>query len=89
MIGITLSLAVPAIVIADSADNHFDPKGKLPSKYTVEFQQKLRSSLPFEDQRDFEEMKKGFIAAPKYREIMADTGHVAWSIGKYDFLLFN
>jgi len=84
---ISLSLAIPATTIAISAEKHFDAKGKLPSKYTVELQQKLRASLPFEDKRDFEEMKKGFIAAPDYREIMADAGHVAWSMGKYDFLL--
>jgi len=87
MMVVSLSLAVPATIIAASAEKHFDPKGKLPSKYTVELQQQLRSSLPFEDKRDFEEMKKGFIAAPKYRKIMADAGHVAWNMGKYDFLL--
>jgi hypothetical protein len=26
---------------------HFDPKGKLPSKFTVELQNNLRKSLPF------------------------------------------
>lgn len=72
---------------SDSSIKHFDPKGKMPSKYTIEHQQKLRQSMPFEDKQDFAEMKKGFIAAPKYREIMADAGHVAWSMGKYDFLL--
>ena len=43
--------------------------------------------MPFKDERDFDEQKKGFIAAPEYREIMAEAGHVAWSMGKYDFLL--
>ncbi len=67
--------------------SHFDKKGKPPSRYTIKFQKHQRSILPFEDKRDFEEMKRGFIAAPAYREIMADEGHVAWSMGKYDFLL--
>ncbi|MGW8224020.1 MAG: hypothetical protein ACWGP1_17870, partial [Syntrophobacteria bacterium] len=31
---------------------HFNPKGKLPSQYTIEKQQALRKSLPFEDKRD-------------------------------------
>ena len=66
---------------------HFSPKGKLPSKYTIEKQKALRASLPLSDTKDFEEQKQGFIAAPEYREIMAEAGHVAWSIGKYDFLL--
>lgn len=43
--------------------------------------------MTFKDERDFEEQKKGFIAEPEYREIMAEAGHVAWSMGKYDYLL--
>ena len=66
---------------------HFHPKGKLPSKYTIELQNGLRKTLPFEDKRDFEEAKKGFIAAPPYKKIMAEAGNVAWDMGSYDFLL--
>ena len=43
--------------------------------------------MVFTDKLDFEEQQKGVIAAPEYKEIMADEGHVAWSIGKYEFLL--
>ncbi len=66
---------------------HFDPKGKMPSKYTIELQDGLRKTLPFEDRRDFEEAQKGFLAAPAYRQIMAEAGNVAWNMGSYDFLL--
>jgi alkyl sulfatase BDS1-like metallo-beta-lactamase superfamily hydrolase len=66
---------------------HFDAKGKSPSSYTVELQNGLRKSLPFEDKRDFEESKRGFIAAPNYKSIMADAGNVAWDMGSYEFLL--
>ena len=66
---------------------HFHPKGKMPSKYTIELQNGLRKTLPFEDKRDFEEAKKGFIAAPPYKQIMADAGNVAWDMGSYEFLL--
>lgn len=66
---------------------HFHPKGKLPSKYTVELQNGLRKTLPFEDKRDFEEAKKGFIAAPAFKKIMAEAGNVAWDMGSYEFLL--
>ena len=86
--GATAALLLATLMTTTlAAPGHFDPKGKLPSTYTIERQTALRNSLPFEDQRDFEEMKKGFIAAPEYREIMADEGHVAWSMAKYDFLL--
>ena len=61
--------------------NHFDPKGKLPSRFTTELQNGLRKTLPFEDKRDFEEAKRGFIAAPPYKRIMADAGNVAWDMG--------
>ena len=41
---------------------------------TVEQQAVARASLPFEDKRDFEESKRGFIAAPAYREIKTTDG---------------
>jgi alkyl sulfatase BDS1-like metallo-beta-lactamase superfamily hydrolase len=66
---------------------HFDSKGKPPSSFTIELQNGLRKTLPFDDKRDFEEAKKGFIAAPAYKQIMADAGNVAWDMGSYDFLL--
>lgn len=82
-----VSAAGGGAVIKSDPSQHFHPKGKLPSKYTIELQNALRQSLPFEDERDFAEARKGFIAAPEYRQIMADAGHVAWDIGSYDWLL--
>jgi alkyl sulfatase BDS1-like metallo-beta-lactamase superfamily hydrolase len=66
---------------------HFHPKGKMPSKFTVELQNKWRQSLPFDDKKDFEEQKRGFIAAPDYKQIKAEAGHVAWDMGSYEWLL--
>jgi alkyl sulfatase BDS1-like metallo-beta-lactamase superfamily hydrolase len=66
---------------------HFDTKGKSPSAHTIEAQQGLRKSLPFEDERDFAEATKGFIAAPDYKQIMAEAGNVAWDMGSYEWLL--
>ena len=74
------------VVTADPSI-HFDSKGKSPSKFTVELQNGVRKSLPFEDKRDFEEAKKGFIAAPPYKQIMAEAGNVAWDMGSYEWLL--
>ncbi len=74
-------------VITSDPSKHFDPKGKMPSKYTLEMQNGFRKSLPFQDKRDFEEAKKGFIAAPSYKQIMAEAGNVAWDMGSYEFLL--
>jgi alkyl sulfatase BDS1-like metallo-beta-lactamase superfamily hydrolase len=66
---------------------HFHPKGRMPSKFTVDLQNGQRAALPFEDKRDFEEAQRGFIAAPPYRQIMAESGNVAWDMGSYDWLL--
>ncbi len=85
-VGIAVVL-MTAIVAMAAPPEHFDAKGKMPSEFTIEFQQEQRAALPFDDERDFEEMRKGFIAAPAYRQIMADAGNVAWDMGKYDFLL--
>jgi alkyl sulfatase BDS1-like metallo-beta-lactamase superfamily hydrolase len=75
-----------AIVKADPS-KHFDSKGKMPSKYTIELQKNLRATLPFSDKRDFEEAKKGFISAPPYKQIMAEAGNVAWDMDSYGWLL--
>lgn len=72
---------------SDQEHQHFHPKGKMPSKFTIELQKGLRATLPFEDQRDFEEAKRGFVAAPPYKQIMAEAGNVAWDMGAYEFLL--
>ncbi len=66
---------------------HFHPQGKMPSEHTRQLQQVQRDTLPFSDQRDFDEAKRGFIAAPPYKQIMADAGHVAWDMGSYEWLL--
>lgn len=69
------------------SDGHFHPLGKTPSSYTIDLRNKLKATLPFEDTRDFEEAKKGFIAAPPFKKIMADAGHIAWDMESYEFLL--
>ncbi|MCH9653275.1 MAG: MBL fold metallo-hydrolase [Planctomycetes bacterium] len=65
---------------------HFDKKGKPPSRHTIALHKEIQKSLPFNDRRDFEEFKRGFIAAPDYTQIKADDGQVAWDMGRYNFL---
>ena len=62
------------------AGKHFHPKGKLPSETTIALKKKQLARLPFEDERDFAEAKRGFIAAPSYNQIMAEAGNVAWDM---------
>ena len=56
--------AAPTAPAAAEAPKHFDPKGKPPSQFTIRGQQVLRQQLPFADERDFAEAKRGFVAAP-------------------------
>jgi alkyl sulfatase BDS1-like metallo-beta-lactamase superfamily hydrolase len=65
---------------------HFHPKGKPPSKYTLEIFEEAKQSLPFEDRQDFEEWERGYIAGREDLKIMADAGNVAWDMERYQFL---
>jgi len=76
-----------ASIVADSTSDHFDKKGKLPSSFTNAKWEELKNTLPFDDKRDFDEAKKGFIAKPDFTQIKNEAGAVVWDIGKYDFLL--
>jgi alkyl sulfatase BDS1-like metallo-beta-lactamase superfamily hydrolase len=67
-------------------NGHFHPKGKAPSEFTKEVLRKARASLPFADKRDFEEQQKGLIAPMEELKIMADAGHVAWDMERFQFL---
>jgi alkyl sulfatase BDS1-like metallo-beta-lactamase superfamily hydrolase len=78
--------SVDASTSAVLAPNHFHPKGKAPSSFTLKVFEEARATLPFADRQDFEEYKKGFIAAPDYMKIMSDAGTVAWDMERYEFL---
>jgi alkyl sulfatase BDS1-like metallo-beta-lactamase superfamily hydrolase len=72
---------------AEGEGGHYHPKGKLPSAHTKKVLKQARAKLPLSDRRDFDEQKKGFIAAPESRKIMADAGHAAWDMERYQFIL--
>ena len=93
--GTTLAVLGPLVLVAGAAHaqagsnepKHFDPKGTLPSTYTMELRKGVSATLPLADKRDFDEAKKGFIAAPDFMRIMADAGNVAWDMASYQWLL--
>jgi len=66
---------------------HFHPKGKPPSEHTLKVLKRAQDTLPFSDTRDFEEQKKGFIAAPDSWVIKGEEGNVVWDLERYRFLL--
>jgi alkyl sulfatase BDS1-like metallo-beta-lactamase superfamily hydrolase len=77
-------------VLSDSGaaeGKHFDPKGKQPSPFTIEMRREQEGFLPFEDKRDFDESKKGFLAAPDYKQIMSEAGNVGWDMESYEWLM--
>ena len=57
------------------------------SASTVSAQKVVRDSLPFSDRADFDEAKRGFIAAPDFRQIAKDGGGVSWNMDDWNFLL--
>ena len=84
---LSLSLSTCSVAFAQPAIPHFDGKGSLPSSYTQAVQTELRQNLPFEDERDFDESRRGFIVAPNYRQILGANQNVVWDMARYDFLL--
>ena len=66
---------------------HFHPKGKPPSGHTLKVLKQARDTLPFDDTRDFDEQKKGFIAEPDSWVIKGEEGNVVWDLERYKFLL--
>jgi alkyl sulfatase BDS1-like metallo-beta-lactamase superfamily hydrolase len=75
-----------AAIGAPAGLDHFDPKGKAPSKHTIEILDQARKSLPFADTRDFDENRKGLIAPMKQRQIPAEAGHMAWDMDQFNFI---
>jgi len=83
---------LPFAAVAEPANGtnlesaHFDPKGKLPSQFTIEILNEARETLPFSDTRDFDENRKGFIAPMTQRQIPAAAGHLAWDMDAFNFI---
>ena len=65
---------------------HFHPNGKPPSTFTREVLRQVGAGLPFADDKDFEEQRRGLIAPMTEMTIMADAGHVAWDMQQFRFL---
>jgi len=58
---------------------HFHPRGKAPSKFTLEVLHRARRSC-LADERGLDENKKGLIAPMPDLKIMVDAEHVAWDM---------
>jgi alkyl sulfatase BDS1-like metallo-beta-lactamase superfamily hydrolase len=72
-------LVQPALV--QSAKAAIDPKPA--SEFTMKANQQVLTTLPFNDQQDFEDAKRGFIAKPETLTIKDDKGNVVWDLEQY------
>ncbi|MEU4091566.1 alkyl sulfatase dimerization domain-containing protein [Streptomyces sp. NPDC026673] len=59
-------------------------KGSEPA--IVAAHQAARSLLPFEDDRDLDDVGRGFLGTSDQRDITDSDGHVVWSLDAYGFL---
>lgn len=84
--GFVIDVAPARAQQVDPLQGHFHPQGKAPSTFTLDVLKRAQTALPFTDKRDFEEQRKGFIAPMKDLKIMADAGHVAWDMERFQFL---
>ena len=78
--GVTLAAISLGLAGSLFAQDHFNAKGSPASVHTSELQQALRESLPFEDDRDFAESRRGFIAEPASKQILNSQGAVVWDM---------
>ena len=80
-----LGFTASAATAAGDPNQHFDPLGKPPSEHTLKVIAEDAAGLPFDDTRDFDEAKKGFIAEPDSWIVKGPAGNVVWDLKRYDF----
>lgn len=63
-----------------------DVTSKPASPSTLSVNAALRETLPFDDERSFEDARRGFIATIDPIAITADDGHVVWDLTRFGFI---
>ncbi|HDX8593314.1 TPA: MBL fold metallo-hydrolase [Aeromonas dhakensis] len=53
------------------------------SEFTIQANQNMLHTLPFNDKQDFEDARRGFIAKPDTLTIKDDKGNVVWDLEQY------
>ena len=61
-------------------------ESKEATQFTVDANEQVYALLDFEDEREFENARRGLIASPDSLEIKTETGKVAWSQDAYAFV---
>lgn len=82
-----VSLAIVATLapaLSFAAPTTSDPKQA--SKFTIEKNEQLKQYLNFDNQSDFEDASRGYIATWPEKTIKDSNGKVIWDFTKYDFI---
>ncbi|AXV67472.1 hypothetical protein D0907_19400 (plasmid) [Pseudoalteromonas lipolytica] len=82
---INLSL-LACVVCTHYTQAESDLTSKPASKFTVQKNQQLLQTLPFNDKTDFALASKGLIAKPQNKHILNANGEVIWDFNQFDFL---
>jgi len=56
------------------------------SEFTARSQQAVRDFLPFDDETDFDNARRGFIATLEDKQIVGDAGNIVYDLDAFDFL---
>lgn len=82
------SLALITILLtACGGDNGVGPQGNSPATdATIVANSEVADSLPLDDQRDFEDARRGLVATPENLKITMDDGTVIWDMSSYAFI---
>lgn len=64
----------------------YNKQTKPPTNFTIAYQAQQKALLPFSDQRDYEDSRKGLLIKPSERYIKSDNGNIIWDFHYYDFL---
>ena len=57
-----------------------------PTEYTVKANARVKDELPLDDQQDFEDARRGFIAIDPELKVKRANGKLAWDMTAYDFI---
>jgi len=81
-----------ALIIAGSAgvysyvgNNSAEPS-KEAASFTKDFNNQVKSELPFNNKEDFQDAKRGFIDSLPEQVIKDEKGNVIWNLKEYNFL---
>lgn len=59
------------------------------SEFTKKVNEKVKKSLPFENTKDFDDAKKGFIGTWDHVKVDTEDGHAVWDLEEKHLILLT